>query len=60
MDQTESNPPDLPGFLRNWDPLEAEAIPLQVALLTMELASIRQSVRALQSDMSAVLDRIGL
>lgn len=55
-----SSQSELPTFLRNWDPLEPEDLPLQVALLTMELATTRQAVRALQADLAMVLDRIGL
>ena len=33
---------DLPTYLRLIEPLEIEDIPLQVALLTMELASLRR------------------
>jgi hypothetical protein len=31
----------LPGFLQQTEALELEAVPLQVALLTMEMAAIR-------------------
>ena len=55
-----SSPLELPTFLRNWEPMEAEDLPLQVALLTMELATVRQAVKQLQMDLSLVLDRIGL
>jgi hypothetical protein len=60
MEHAQSDQLGLPTFLRNWDPMEPEHLPLQVALLTMELATIRQAVNALQSDLSAVLDRIGM
>jgi hypothetical protein len=33
---------DLPPFLNITDPLELEHIPLQVALLTMEIAAMRR------------------
>jgi hypothetical protein len=33
-----------PLFLRNSDPLEPEDLPLQVALLTMELARLRKII----------------
>jgi hypothetical protein len=38
----------------NWEPLEPEHIPLQVALLTMELASLRPRLGA----MERALDRL--
>jgi hypothetical protein len=68
MDQTEplstdalpSYPSELPTFLLNWEPLEAEDMPLQVALLTMELATVRQALKATQADLAAVMDRIGI
>jgi predicted RNA methylase len=44
MDESE-----LPPFLRNSDPLEPEDIPLQVALLTMELARMRADLAALRA-----------
>lgn len=37
----------LPPFLHNIDPLEPEDIALQVALLTMEMASFRAKLAAL-------------
>lgn len=43
MSITESLPP----FLLNWEPLELDQLPLQVALLTMELAAVRQRLDAL-------------
>lgn len=39
----------LPPFLRITEPLEPEDIPLQVALLTMEIAALRQVLMALQT-----------
>ena len=62
MDGITSNqsPSELPTFLRNWDPMEVEDLPLQVALLTMELATVRQALKAAQQDIEAVMDRIGL
>ena len=39
----------LPPFLLNSDPLEPEDIPLQVALLTMEMARIRSDLSALRA-----------
>lgn len=36
----------LPPFLNNTDPLELEDIPLQVALVTMEVARLRQLLTA--------------
>ena len=56
-DQSQS---ELPTFLRNWEPMEPEDIPLQVSLLTMELATVRQALKATQQDLEAVMDRIGL
>jgi hypothetical protein len=35
-------------------------MPLQVALLTMELATVRQALKAAQADLAAVMDRIGI
>lgn len=37
-------PADLPGFLDLTDPLEPEQIPLQVALLTAEVAMLRRAM----------------
>lgn len=51
---------EFPNFLREWEPLSPEDLPLQVALLTMETAQLRQSVQSLQSDLTLILDRIGL
>jgi hypothetical protein len=39
--------PELPPYLRNTDPMEPEDLPLQVALLTMELASVRERLHRL-------------
>ena len=39
---------DLPPYLRNTEPMEPEAIPLQVALLTMELAALRHRLAVLE------------
>lgn len=39
--------PPLPSFLLETAPLEAEDIPLQVALLTMEVASLRDRLTTL-------------
>jgi len=41
--------PDLPSYLQLTEPLEPEDIPLQVALLTMELASLRRMLAQLGS-----------
>ena len=35
---------DLPSYLHNMEPLEVEALPLQVALLTSEVAHLRDSL----------------
>jgi hypothetical protein len=45
---------DLPPFLRASDPLELEQVPLQVALLTMEVASLRLLLGDLMDAMAAV------
>ena len=45
-----SNP--LPPFLRETEPMELEHVPLQLALLTMEVAEQRKALERL----SAVLD----
>ncbi len=37
----------LPPFLRATEPMEVEDLPLQVALLTMELANLRRMLGAL-------------
>ena len=37
----------LPPYLNNTDPLEPEDIPLQLALITMEMASYRQKLTAM-------------
>ena len=36
-----SNLPDLPNYLRETEPMELDAIPLQLALLTMEVRNQR-------------------
>ncbi len=41
----------LPPFLLNSEPMEPEDIPLQVALLTMELARLRQDMTALRAEL---------
>jgi hypothetical protein len=35
---------DLPPYLRLTEPLEAEAIPLQLSLITMEVAELRKAL----------------
>jgi hypothetical protein len=40
-------PYDLPPYLLRTEPMELEDIPLQVALLTMEIANMRRSLEAL-------------
>ena len=42
-----STPTPTPPFLLNSDPMEPEDLPLQVALLTMEVASLRGSLAML-------------
>lgn len=42
-----SNPGSLPPYLHNTEPLEAEDIPLQLCLVTMEVASLRAKLEAL-------------
>jgi hypothetical protein len=37
---------DLPPFLLRTDPMEVDDLPLQVSLLTMEVASLRRSLEA--------------
>jgi hypothetical protein len=37
--------PNLPPYLRTTEPMEVEALPLQVSLLTMELATQRQMLQ---------------
>jgi hypothetical protein len=37
----------LPPYLHNTDPMEWEDIPLQVALLTMEIVQLRQTLAAM-------------
>lgn len=44
----------LPTYLNNTEPLELEDIPLQVALLTMELAAMRTA----QAQTAALLRRL--
>ena len=44
-----SNLPGLPPFLKETQAMELEAIPLQVALLTMEVAAQRQALQRLAS-----------
>jgi hypothetical protein len=38
---------DLPPYLRQTEPLELEDLPLQVSLLTMEIATLRQRLTEL-------------
>ena len=45
----------LPPYLNNTEPLEPEALPLQLALLTMEVRAQRQALERL----SSVLDLAG-
>lgn len=45
--QWNPEPSELPPYLYNTDPMEPEDIPLQVALLTMEIASLRQFLMTL-------------
>jgi hypothetical protein len=49
---SEQLPPHLAA--PNWEPLEPEHVPLQVALLTMELAQLRPRLGAIERD----LDRL--
>ena len=51
VSQLNSSPP-LPPFLRETEPMELEAIPLQVALLTMEV----QAQRIALSRMATILE----
>lgn len=44
--------PELPSYLRDTDPLELEHIPLQVALLTMELAQHHQLLKQILKRLS--------
>ena len=46
--------PELPPHLRNWDVMEPEELPLQVSLLTMELASIRMELRGIAMTLEAM------
>jgi hypothetical protein len=46
-------PSELPLYLKATEPLELEDIPLQVALLTMELAAQRQALLALSAALRA-------
>jgi hypothetical protein len=58
--QTSSGePPDLPPYLRETEPLEIEDLPLQVSLLTMELAVIRPLCAELQAQIQWLTDRFG-
>jgi hypothetical protein len=65
MDQTiadlpgEEPPGNLPPYLLNWEPLEIEHLPLQVALLTMEMAALVQRLTAAETALGA-LAAIGL
>jgi hypothetical protein len=47
-------PSALPPFLRLTEPLEPEQIPLQVALLTMELAQMRTAMQRLAEALDAI------
>jgi hypothetical protein len=44
----------LPPYLLETEPLEAEHLPLQVSLLTMELASQRQQIATLTQRLNAL------
>lgn len=44
----------LPPFLLIWEPLEAEQLPLQVALLTMEAARTETRLRAIEAALGAL------
>lgn len=41
--------PDLPPYLRETEPMEPEFLPLQVALLTMEVVALRARLTALET-----------
>lgn len=45
----------LPSFLRETEPMEPEYLPLQVALLTMEVAALRARLAGL----AMVVDKTG-
>ena len=50
----DNEPVCLPIYLNNTEPLEVEDLPLQVALLTMELANMRTA----QAQISKLLRRL--
>lgn len=45
----ETPPDSLPPFLLNTDPMEPEDMPLQLALVTMELARLRTDLSVLRA-----------
>jgi hypothetical protein len=47
IDSLLNSSPSLPAYLCNTEPMEPEAIPLQLALITMEVAEQRKSLAAL-------------
>lgn len=53
MDTT-TLPPWLPSFLAEWEPMEIEDLPLQVALLTMEMAAQSRRLRTLETALGAL------
>ena len=48
----------LPPHLLHWDALEPEDVPLQVALLTMELATLRPRLGAIERDLEGLVNLI--
>lgn len=42
--------PQLPPYLLRTEPMELDDLPLQVALLTMEIATLRVTVAGLQQE----------
>ena len=51
--------PDLPPYLHCTDPMEIEDLPLQVALLTMEVAAIRSRLEELLAPTPPIEEMVG-
>jgi hypothetical protein len=47
----------LPPFLRETDPMDIESLPLQVALLTMEMAALRGRLERLETAVDKAGDK---
>lgn len=57
MPKSTADDPALPSFLRLTEPLDLDQVPLQLALVTMELASLRQQVTSLSGLLASAAER---